>query len=217
MIHTFSGVGGEGGQGSSVAFSPDGARILSGDTIFGALELWDAKSGELIRTMHSTGGAVASVAFSPDGTRLVSGGFHNTPKLWDARSGQLIQTLNGHLRGVRSVMFSGNGARLISGGEDGTIRIWKASTGELLASLIAVKDGEWIAVTPEGFFQGSANGAKMLSVVRGLEVHSGERFQEVLHRPDLVREKLAGDPVGRVRQAAATLDLAKLMKNSARP
>jgi hypothetical protein len=75
--------------------------------------------------------------------------------------------------------------------------------------MLAFDNGEWVTITPEGFFDASPNGAKMLSVVRGLEVYSIDQFYDKLYRPDLVQQKLAGDPQGKVRAAAAQLDLTK--------
>jgi len=82
--------------------------------------------------------------------------------------------------------------------QDNIIRIWNVATGDLLATLLAGKDGEWVAVTSEGFFVASAKGAgpDLVAIVRGLEVYRLEQFSE-LRRPDLVREKLAGDPTAR--------------------
>ena len=99
---------------------------------------------------------------------------------------------------------------MISGSYDTTARVWDAATGEQLALLLTADDDEWLAITPEGFFDASAKGAEMLTVVRGLEVFGIDQFYQALYRPDLVREKLAGDPDGKVRDAAAKLDLAKL-------
>src|SRR5262245_25080120 len=67
----------------SVAFSPDGARVLSGSS---DLKLWDAATGALIRTFEASG-SVYSVAFSPDGARVLSGSWDNTIKLWDGATG----------------------------------------------------------------------------------------------------------------------------------
>jgi WD40 repeat protein len=71
---------------ASVAFSPDGAHVLSGSGDK-TIKLWDAATGVLIRTFEGHSGAVHSVAFSPDGARVLSGSADNTIKLWDTATG----------------------------------------------------------------------------------------------------------------------------------
>ena len=199
----------------SVAFSPDGAQVVSGHTD-GAVKLWEVASGRLIRTLwHAR--SVDAVAFSRDGTRLLSGSADTTVKLWDATTGQLVRTFEGHSSSVRSVAFSPDEKRVISGSYDTTARVWDAATGELLALLLTADEDEWLAITPEGFFDASAKGAELLTVVRGLEAFGIDQFYQALYRPDLVREKLAGDPNGKVRGAAAKLDLAKLTESGRVP
>ncbi|MFM7737929.1 MAG: WD40 repeat domain-containing protein, partial [Planctomycetota bacterium] len=75
----------------SVAFSPDGTRIVSGSGD-STLKLWDAASGEELKTLSGHTDGVGSVAFSPDGTRIVSGSLDTTLKLWDAASGEELKT-----------------------------------------------------------------------------------------------------------------------------
>jgi WD40 repeat protein len=113
------------------------------------------------------------------------------------------------------VAFSADGGRVLSGSWDGTVRIWNTATGERLVSLIGGRDGEWLAITPEDFFAASPGGGKLLIIVRGLDVLSIDQFYQVLYHPDLVQEKLAGDPNGKVREAAAKVDLAKLLDAAA--
>ncbi len=68
----------------SVAFSPD-ARILASGSKDTFLKLWDAKSGQLLKTLTGHTGRVESLAFSPDGKLLATGGGggDTTVKLWD--------------------------------------------------------------------------------------------------------------------------------------
>src|SRR5262249_2689321 len=94
-IHTFQGYP---GSHSSVAFSPDGARLLSSSSEDNIIKLWDAAAGALIRTFkghyqHLGRGGVNSVAFSRDGTRILSGGEDQTIKLWNVATGAVIRTL----------------------------------------------------------------------------------------------------------------------------
>jgi len=68
----------------SIAFSPDGRRIVSG-SVDKTLRLWNAATGEAIGApLQGHGGEVQSVAFSPDGRRIVSGSEDKTLRLWPA-------------------------------------------------------------------------------------------------------------------------------------
>src|SRR5690348_5191540 len=56
----------------SIAFSPDGAALASGDSD-GTIRHLDGKTGREIRRFHHAG-FVSSVAFNPDGKTLAAGG-----------------------------------------------------------------------------------------------------------------------------------------------
>jgi WD40 repeat protein len=115
---------------NSVAFSPDGARIISGSADK-TLRLWNAFTGQPIGPpLKGHLGEVSSVAFSPDGTRIVSGSYDKTLWLWDVKTGQPIgQPLKGHENEVSSVAFSPNGTRIVSGSRDNTLRLWPVFEG----------------------------------------------------------------------------------------
>ena len=68
----------------SVAFSPDGQRIVSG-SFDQTVKIWDANTDKELQTLKGHTNSVTSVAFSPDGQRIVSGSEDKTVKIWDAR------------------------------------------------------------------------------------------------------------------------------------
>ena len=118
----------------SVAFAPDGKTLASG-SYDKTIKLWDARSGEILRTLEGHTSGVRSVAFSPDGITLASGSRDSTIELWDVRSGALLHTLAGHKERVFSVAFAPDGNTLASASIDDTIKLWDVDNGELLHTL----------------------------------------------------------------------------------
>ena len=65
----------------SVAFAPDGTRIVSG-SLDKTIRLWDLQGNAIGQPFQGHEYSVKSVAFSPDGTRIVSGSDDKTIRLW---------------------------------------------------------------------------------------------------------------------------------------
>ncbi|MDP3048849.1 MAG: caspase family protein [Thermodesulfovibrionales bacterium] len=188
----------------SIAFSPDGKYAVSGswDT---TLKLWDIATGREIRTFSGHADGIYSVAFSPDGKFALSGSWDATVKLWDIATGKEIKTFIGHSKGyeltnwvtapgVLSVAFTHNGKYAVSAG-DASVRIWDIATGKELAMFIAFKDGEWIVITSEGYYNASEKGAQYLSVKVENKKYDMNLFYDVFYRPDIVAAKLRGEDI----------------------
>ena len=137
----------------SVAYSPDGTRIVSGgdDDI---VRQWDATSGAPIGVpMRGHEDWVWSVAYSPDGTRIVSGGDDGTVRQWETVSGAPIGvSMRGHESRVRSVAYSPDGTRIVSGGDDDIVRQWDATSGAPIGvPMRGHEDWVWsVAYSPDG-------------------------------------------------------------------
>ena len=141
----------------TMAFSPDGGVLATGDTN-SEIWLWQSAfsptSGDIkahISTLQGHENWVCSVAFSPDGKRIVSGSADRTVRVWDVQSGECLQTLVGHENWVMSVAFSPDGLQIVSGSADRTVRVWDAQSGECLRSLTGHGHGVWsVAFSPDG-------------------------------------------------------------------
>lgn len=199
---------------AAVAISPDGKRVVSAS--FQELTVWDAASGALLKTLKHPGW-VMSVTFSPDGKQILTGGEDHKVRVWQTETGRLVRTLEGHSGTIRSVAVSADGARIVSGSEDTMIKIWNANNGDLIATFVAGKESEWLSMAKEGFFAASKNGAQIITVVRDVTVTTIGQVHQALFNPDLLRQKLAGDPDGEVSKAAAVVDLSKVLDSGSPP
>ena len=129
---------------------PDEKPLASG-SLDRTVRLWDAATGQLVRTLAGHTHWVRSVALAPDGQLLASGSDDTTIRLWDVATGQLVRTLEGHTAGVKSVAFSPDGRLLASGGWDTTVRLWDATTGQLVRTLKGHTDSVFsVAFSPDG-------------------------------------------------------------------
>lgn len=151
-----------------------------------------------------------SYSFDPEHQWVVSGGHNGTLEVFDL-GGTRLANLVGHSGDVWSVAVSSRGRLIVSGSTDQTVRLWNAKTGELVASMLHLRNGEWIIWTPQGYFTASPGGEKLVGwhINRGREraaEHvSAQQLREHFLRPDIVSRAIAmASAIDGVREARHT-------------
>ena len=148
-------------QVNSVALSEDGALIATGssDDRFaqgvhpagavgigpGAVRLWNARTGRLLRRLGDPADQIMAVALSPDGRRVAAGGAGPDGKgairVWDTAGGALVWSAGGHAAEVLAVAFAPDGSLLASAGADGLIQLRDPQTGGVARTLAGHERG----------------------------------------------------------------------------
>jgi WD40 repeat protein len=190
--------------------SPPGGTIYdfrfapSGDTLFiseaEAVHWMDATTGAILKTF--TAGSeksswsyslTSTICVTRDAELLAVGDYNGTIYLWDVQSGKLIRTLPNQGHYVSSVLITSDKKRLWSvGRNDGTVRVADIATGNEIARFISFMDGQWVVITPEGFYNASPDGDKYLNVRLGMEIFGIENFRKTFFQPESVKQKLTG-------------------------
>jgi WD40 repeat protein len=135
--------------GVSVAYSPDGTLIATGDK-GGTLKFWDAQTGEEFHTFSGHSDRVQSLAFSPDGAHLASVSVDGTLRVWDVAQAKELLAIPAHIGSADNVFFSPDGTRLTTSGIDDKAQVWDAATGKLLLT-VDLPVGGWFFPNSIGF------------------------------------------------------------------
>lgn len=172
---------------TAVAFSPDGARLLTGSAD-GMVRLWTAATGETVRRLdraHRT--VVRAVAFAPDGATFLTAGEDGRLRLWNATDQREVRQWPAPAA-LRSAAFSADGRLVLTlsgGGPDLPGRsapaqracAWSAAAGEQVRCVeraVLAPDGlAALRLEPVGLFE-QMNGrgedrASLLDLAAGSE------------------------------------------------
>ncbi|MFX0207191.1 MAG: serine hydrolase [Candidatus Hodarchaeota archaeon] len=78
---------------SSVAFSKNGSRLISGSWDK-SIRLWDVSSGLELRSYANHNDKITSITFSNEETIIISGSLDKTVKLWNVSTGNIIHEIS---------------------------------------------------------------------------------------------------------------------------
>lgn len=125
-MHYYKGV-------NSIHYSPDEKYIASGGSD-NNIKLWDATTGECVKTLEEHTHPVSSISYNSDGSQIVSGSRDKTIKIWSTSTGNCLHTIKDGENRILSVECSPSDQFIASGGYDG-VKIWDASTGSHITTL----------------------------------------------------------------------------------
>jgi WD40 repeat protein len=118
----------------SVDWKPDGKQLVTGGAD-NVLKVWDAESGEQVRTSRPAGKQVAAVRWVP-GKDLVAGACGDkVVRTWNPANGGIQGTYSGPSDYVFGVATSRDGSRVAAGGADGALFVWDGPSTKVLRKL----------------------------------------------------------------------------------
>jgi WD40 repeat protein len=148
---------------TSVAFSPDGARLLSAssDPVGGldnTARLWDVRTGQELKCFNSQRVGMAQALFTRDGRQAlvsVSGGVERAVhqvRVWDLETGKVVPRYEGEgdAAGFGSgLVLSADGRRALTRGIN-CLYLWESETGRILRRIPTPSYAAGLALTPDG-------------------------------------------------------------------
>jgi len=205
----------------SVDISSDSKRIISGSRD-GTVRYWSAETGRQLAVLGNNISLndIWSVAFCNDNKYIIAGTANRTIIKWEISEDIYIILISKkeNLLGVPvSLSPTPCGKRLLAGITDGTARLYNAddlseiacfayfsgddrmatakggTLSEEAEQAISQIDGDWLTITPDGFYRGSPRADRFINVlINGYDLHTMDAFSDFFHRPDVVWARLSG-------------------------
>ena len=135
----------------SLAFSPDGSKLVTGGVDRVAKIWFVTQSGENLTMTLDLGHPAIGVAFSPDGRNIATGDWSGFLRIWDADTGSRLVVVDAHIGPITCVRYSPDGRSLVTTGHDQLVRLWDAASGEATSTIRGHTDAVWAAAfSPDG-------------------------------------------------------------------
>jgi WD40 repeat protein len=174
------------------------------------LVLIDLTSGNKQVIQLPPGKRYDSLAFAKDADRLIAGSSSFLSDsgyidIWSLSTGTHNE-VGGHSAGVTSVMTSRRGW-IFSSSEDGTIIMHDKISGKPIATIIPAGDYGWLAVTPDGLFDGTPEAMQFAGWRANAksQVVTLDAFFDDFFRPGILSDLLEGVPVAPPRISLSSI------------
>lgn len=132
---------------NDLAFSPDGARIVTGAHDQTAV-VWDRGRFKQLHALGKFNDAVYGVAVSPDGATAAAADYKGVIRLWKMSDGTPVRDLAGLKSMVTSLHFADGGKTLTATTYDDGFVTWDVTSGEVKRRVADWKG--WAALSPDG-------------------------------------------------------------------
>ena len=178
------------------------------------VEIRSTRDGTLVVALSPMWNDLTALAFSADRRLLFGGTKEGRLLTWDTASGVLVGDREAHARVITSLFAATSGATLVSASTDGSVRLWNPNVVEesrravagtmglyeeafvpyrpnaLVATLMVDARGDAVAATGDGYYKADRGSLRTLALTSGFLRYEFQQFDALLHRPDLVVERL---------------------------
>lgn len=172
-------------EARAILFFRNSDSVVAAWNAYKGVQLWDLARGLVTKTLSAWPALDPAMALSPDDRYLAAGEAGLTVRVWDLTSGQVVADV---AQGGETwqLTFTADGKYLVNAGGDGAVRFMTTADWSEVVSLYSLRERDWIAVTPDGRFDGTPGGMELLHWSLDNEPYSLDQFFANAYTPGLL-------------------------------
>ncbi|MEW6332573.1 MAG: serine/threonine-protein kinase [Pseudomonadota bacterium] len=169
---------------ASLAFARDNGMLVVAHED-GAVNLWQAATGELLSNLKSSAASLGALAVSADGRWLALPVDPKAVEVRDLQTNVAVAKLTGHAADITRLAFSADGGRLVTVDRDSAVILWDMAEQKKLFDLPPARHEILaLAVAPNG------------SVLAGGDIEGGIQYWDLASGKELAYVPAQPVPVG---------------------
>ena len=168
---------------TSVSFSADASRVISGSNDKTA-RIWTIADGKEVAKLAEFTGPVVAVALNSNGQQAITVAADNVFASWNLADGKQQFVMGGHAAQIVSVAMTPNNQFIISASKDKTVRIWNPANGQQVRSIDVATEATAIAISADSQRLAAAasdKSVKLYQVADGKQLAASTNHAEPVH------------------------------------
>ncbi len=172
-------------------FDVDGNQRIATVSRDGWLKIWDFNTGTLLdKFANHQKTAMLSITHLKEKNLLIAGNTNRMIYGYNYIDRKQELNITAHSSGVNCVKWNKDQNELISRSTNGEIRFWKLfqDSIQLQHTLHVIDKDEWILMSPNGFFDGTARAMQYINYVQGFKSLEIDLFFDKYYTPKLFEQ-----------------------------
>jgi hypothetical protein len=135
---------GESPRIESLAYSPNGKLLgvsAGAPALFGEVQIWDAETNGLVRSIKASIDSLYGISFSPDSAKVAVAGADKSVRIFSVKDGKELLKFDNHSDWVFGTTFTVDGKRLLTGSRDRAMKLIDASNSQFIDDINKLLEG----------------------------------------------------------------------------
>ena len=172
---------------NDIKYSTDGKWLILTDD--SNINIYDSTNYRLIKRLRGGASDAKTFAISSENSYLIVAYEDGSLVKWDIIDSKKLFEVKSSSTKVTSIDINKQ-SKILLATSDGKIQLIDDINGNEIISFISFNNKEWISITPDGYYNSSANGDEYINIRNGMIVYPISQFNKSYNHPEVLYARI---------------------------